>query len=124
MAKKILVIDDEPDICEVVAEYLNTLGYEARYALNGAEGLKLIEKECPRLIFLDIGLPDMDGIEVLKEINRRFSHITVIIMSAHKEDELVKQAVEHGVCDYIVKPIQLEVLAEKFVKGIIGLPED
>jgi len=124
MAKKVLVIDDEPDICEVVVEYLNHLGYEAHFALNGMDGLKLIEKECPRLVFLDIGLPDMSGLEVLKEINQKFSHCTVIIMSAHKEDELVKDAIEHGVCDYIVKPIQLEVLAEKFVKGIIGLPND
>ena len=124
MAKKIVVIDDEPDICEVVVEYLNHLGYDAHFALSGMDGLKLIEKECPRLVFLDIGLPDMSGLEVLKEINQKFAHITVIIMSAHKEDELVKEAIEHGVCDYIVKPIQLEVLAEKFVKGLIGPPED
>ena len=124
MAKKIMVIDDEPDICEVVTEYLAHLGYETNFALNGLDGLKLIEKELPRLVFLDIGLPDINGIEVLKEINQKFPHVTVIIMSAHKEDELVKEAIEHGVCDYIVKPIQLEVLGERFVKDLIGLPDD
>lgn len=124
MAKKIITIDDEPDICKTVADYLNELGYEAFFALTGSEGLRLIEKELPRLVFLDIGLPDIDGIELLHKINERFPNVTVIIMSAHKDDALMQQAIEGGVCDYIVKPINLETLAEKFVRGIIGLPDD
>ncbi len=124
MPKKIVIIDDEPEICKAVTEYLNDVGYSAFYALNGEDGLKVIEKEFPRLILLDIGLPGMDGIQIMREINSRFPHVAVIVLSGHKDNETVAKMIELGACEYITKPINLETLANQFIKDIIGPAND
>jgi len=122
MSKKIVVIDDEPDISKMVTDFLIGAGYAAYYALNGTDGLALIEKEQPDLVLLDIGMPGMDGLEVLREIRKKNSPLQVVILSAYKEVETVKKALELGVSEYITKPINLDTLLTHFVKELIGSP--
>ena len=78
MAKKILMIDDEPEICKMVTEFLFDAGYTTSYALNGPDGLAMIKKDMPSLVFLDIGLPGMDGIEVMRLIHEQFPSLPVV----------------------------------------------
>jgi two-component system alkaline phosphatase synthesis response regulator PhoP len=100
---KILVVDDEPGILNVVTAYLRSEGYDYRTAGDGAEGLKTIHAYQPDLIILDVMLPGMDGIEVLSQL-RRESNAYVIMLTARSEetDKLVGLSV--GADDYLTKP--------------------
>lgn len=120
MLKKVLIIDDEPEISKMVAEFLMSSGYAAYYALNGPGGLDLIEKEAPDLVLLDIGMPGMDGLEVLRELRKKNLHPIVVVLSANKESDTVKRALELGATEYITKPINLDTLLNQFLKDLIG----
>ena len=100
---KILVIDDEPGILNVVTAYLRSEGYDFRTASDGNEGLKTIHSYQPDLIILDVMLPGMDGMEVLSQL-RRESNAYVIMLTARSEetDKLVGLTV--GADDYLTKP--------------------
>jgi two-component system alkaline phosphatase synthesis response regulator PhoP len=100
---KILVVDDEPSILNVVTAYLRAEGYEYKTAGDGSEGLSLVKTFSPDLIILDIMLPGMDGIEVLSQL-RRESNAYVIMLTARSEetDKLVGLSV--GADDYLTKP--------------------
>jgi len=122
LAKRVLIIEDEVEICKMVVDLLIDAGYVASYALTGTIGLESIEKQNPDLVLLDIGLPGMDGLEVLRQIRHRFPKVVVIILSAHKDNETLKAALQLGAQEYITKPINLGTLLEHFVKGHIGKP--
>ena len=106
---KILVIDDEPSILNVVTAYLRSEGYDYRTASDGVEGLKAIHAFQPDLVILDVMLPGMDGIEVLSQL-RRESNAYVIMLTARSEetDKLVGLSV--GADDYLTKPFSLREL--------------
>ncbi len=122
MPKKVLIIDDEPEICKMVVDFLNDAGYSASCAFNGPGGLDKIEKEQPSLVLLDIGMPGMDGVEVMREIHQKYPSLPVIILTGHKDVETVKKMIQYGACEYLTKPINLETLLNQFVKDIVGPP--
>ncbi|HOE69404.1 MAG TPA: response regulator [Candidatus Omnitrophota bacterium] len=122
MVKKIVVIDDEPEISEMVTDCLIEAGYASYFALNGPDGLALIKKEAPALVILDIGLPGMTGLEVLEELRRDSPQTLVLVLSGNKDTETVKKALAAGAAEYITKPINLETLLNQFVKDLIGPP--
>ena len=99
----ILVIEDDKAICSFITTALNGNGYRAIAALTGKEGLSLTASLCPNVILLDLGLPDMDGCEVLKEL-RTWSHTPIIIISARSEEQEKVKALDMGADDYITKP--------------------
>jgi len=110
---KVAVIDDSPDIKEVVSIcfQLRWSTCEIVSADNGEKGLKLIEQEDPDIIILDLGLPDMDGLQVLREI-RQFSQTPVIILTVRDKDVEIAKALEAGADDYITKPFShIELVA-------------
>jgi DNA-binding response OmpR family regulator len=110
---KVVVIDDSPEIIEVVSLcfQLRWSGTALLSAPTGARGLELIEAETPDIVILDIGLPDMEGFEVLREI-RRFSQVPVIMLTVRKEDTDIARGLEMGADDYITKPFShIELVA-------------
>jgi len=110
---KVLVIDDAPDVVEVVRLCFELRWPEATVlsADDGASGLELVEAESPDIIILDIGLPDMDGYEVCREI-RRWSDVPVIMLTVRSEDTDIVKGLELGADDYITKPFShIELLA-------------
>ena len=101
--KKILIIDDEKPISDIIKFNLNKEGYETITAFDGREALKKFEEESPDLIILDLILPELDGLEVAKEV-RKTSHIPIIMLSA-KDSEFDKViGLEIGADDYVTKP--------------------
>ena len=124
MPKRILIIDDEPEICNMVTEFLIDSGYAASYALNGPEGLSLIEKNPPSLVLLDVGLPGMGGVEVMREIHEKLPSLPVIILTGYKDTDTVTKLAEYGAWEYLTKPINLETLLNQVVKDIIGPPHE
>ena len=101
--KKILIIDDEKPISDIIKFNLNKEGYETITAFDGREALKKFEEESPDLIILDLMSPELDGLEVAKEV-RKTSHIPIIMLSA-KDSEFDKViGLEIGADDYVTKP--------------------
>lgn len=110
---KVLIIEDDPGIVEVVSLcfQLRWGGSSLFSAATGAKGLELVEAESPDVVILDIGLPDMDGYQVLREI-RRFSSVPVIMLTVRSEDTNIARGLELGADDYIVKPFShIELIA-------------
>ena len=107
MSKRhILVVDDEPDIRNLVQEILEDEGFEVNVAENGVIARQLIEKTKPDLILLDIWMPDIDGITLLKEWKNTFGHeIPIIMMSGHGNVETAVEATRSGAYDFIEKPL-------------------
>jgi DNA-binding response OmpR family regulator len=121
MAKRILIIDDEPGICLVVSTFLEKKGFTAIAAKSGKEGIGVANHLKPDLILLDINMPEMDGFAVLVKI--RNSEVTAsipVIMLTGRGDEMAKISASALSCeDYISKPFELEELLDK-VEKIIG----
>ena len=110
---KVLVIEDDPGIIEVVSLcfQLRWSGTTVISAANGRDGIELVESESPDVVILDIGLPDMDGYQVLKEI-RRFADVPVLMLTVRGEDTDVAKGLELGADDYITKPFShIELIA-------------
>ena len=107
--KTILLIDDEEKIRQFVRISMQAEGFHCVEAARADEGLVLFAEENPHLIILDLGLPDMDGYEVLRKI-RTFSHVPILVLTArHEESEKVK-LLESGANDYISKPFGIKEL--------------
>ena len=110
---KVLVIEDDPGIVEVVSLcfQLRWSGTTLISASVGGKGVELVETEKPDVVILDIGLPDMDGYQVLREV-RRFSDVPVIMLTVRGEDTNVARGLELGADDYITKPFShIELIA-------------
>ena len=110
---KVLVIEDDPGIIEVVSLcfQLRWSGTSLVEAATGTKGVELVETESPDVVILDIGLPDIDGYQVLREI-RRFSDVPVIMLTVRGEDTSVARGLELGADDYITKPFShIELIA-------------
>jgi response regulator RpfG family c-di-GMP phosphodiesterase len=107
---RILVIDDEPNICRLLQRYLGRLGYEVRTAGNVVDALELLEKDRFDLVLTDLRLPGPSGLDLLVEVRSRSPGTRTILMSAHADVYAAAAAIERGVDQLIVKPFELEDL--------------
>lgn len=105
---KILIIDDEKNICSAIKGILEDEGYACDYSLNYAYGFIKLQENKFDVLFLDIWLPDIDGIEGLKEIKRHFPEIDVIMISGHGTIETAVDTIRYGAYDFLEKPLSLE----------------
>jgi two-component system, OmpR family, KDP operon response regulator KdpE len=111
-ANTILVIDDEPQIRRFVKAGLELYGYSVSEAENGSAGLNAVAHSRPDLIILDLGLPDMDGVEVLTTI-RSWSNVPVLVLSVQVDEEQKVHLLRSGADDYMVKPFGIAELAAR-----------
>ncbi len=107
---KILIVDDEPEICSLLSDFLAKKGFQVIVAISGQEAISLVKKEKPQLVLLDIKMPGMDGILTLKKIKEIDKEIGVIMITAVQDTELANQAINLGAYDYIAKPFNFEYL--------------
>lgn len=111
MAKhKILVIDDEQPTLNMFQLFLKAYGYEMLSAENGSQGLEIFEAESPSIVFTDIKMPGMDGLEVLDRIKGQSSETEVIVITGHGDMDLAVDALNHEATDFINKPIHRSAL--------------
>ena len=107
----ILMIEDEKSICDFISKTLNSHQYKVNAAHNGKDGLTMITSSLPDLVLLDLGLPDMDGLEVIKK-TREWSSLPIIVISARTQEKEKVAALDAGADDYITKPFgTFELLA-------------
>ena len=117
---KILLVDDEPDILEIVGYNLRNEGYQVFTASNGAEGVRVAKKINPHLILLDIMMPEMDGIEACEKIRKinELEHVIISFLTARGEDYSQVAGFDAGADDYITKPVKPKVLVSK-IKSLL-----
>lgn len=99
----VVIIEDEKNICRFIESVLAGESYKTVMASTGTEGLSVIASQCPDIILLDLGLPDMDGIEIIRKV-RQFTHTPIIVISARTQEDEKVSALDCGADDYITKP--------------------
>ena len=104
---KILVVEDDPAFGSLIRTTLDTQEYQYHVARNGAEALMEGISYGPDVVILDLGLPDMDGVDIIKKI-RSWSHVPIIVVSARTEDQDKVDALDAGADDYLTKPFSIE----------------
>ena len=107
--EKILILEDEKSIAHFISTVLNNNGYEALLARSGAEAQSMISSHCPDLIILDLGLPDMDGLDILRHL-RSWSSLPVVVVSARSHEKDKVTALDLGADDYLTKPFGTDEL--------------
>jgi two-component system response regulator (stage 0 sporulation protein F) len=115
---KILVVDDERDICDFVSNFFQERGYTVITAVNGDEALSIVKSERPDLVLLDIKMKGMDGIAALKHIKEFDKNIKVIMVTALGEQDKIDEACRLGACEYITKPLMLDQLEQTVEKNL------
>jgi len=116
--RKILLADDKPHVLELLSVALEKEGYRILAVNNGKEAIARVKKEEPQVVLLDIRMPDMDGVEVLRQIKEINKATSVIMMTAYGAMDTVVEAMKLGAYDYIIKPIDLEKL-KSLIKGVL-----
>ena len=114
----ILIVDDEQDICDVLTMFLKKEGYETDTAKLGRDAVSKFQEKKPSLVFLDIKLPDIDGIEVLKKIKEINAETPVIMITAFRDAERVVSAFRLGAYDCIFKPFDFKYIKTAMLTSI------
>jgi DNA-binding NtrC family response regulator len=119
----ILIVDDELEIREVLKEFLQLKGYAALTAANGVEALTCLKAEKLDLAVVDMWMPGMNGLEILRSIRAIDPSVGVIIMTGLCDAEIARQAIESGAHDYLLKPLDLRRLEDAIRAGLTGAPQ-
>jgi len=118
MSQRILIIDDEEHMRRILCKALEQEGYEADMVGDGPDGLDLLNKREMDLVLLDMKLPTMDGMEVLKNIKELYPALPVIVITAYGSIEMAVAAIKAGAADYITKPFDIDELILQVRKAL------
>ncbi|WP_026698831.1 response regulator [Alkalicoccus chagannorensis] len=113
MGEKLLVVDDQFGIRVLLKEVFEKDGYVTHEAANGWTALEILESEHPDLVLLDMKIPGMDGIEILREMRRRQMQTDVFLMTAYGEMELIKEAKSLGAVEHFSKPFDIDTVRSR-----------
>ena len=119
--EKILVVDDEIEVCKALKEFLSIKGYETFTAQSGKEALAIVAAENPHIVLLDIIMPGMSGIETLEEIKKTAPATGVVMITAVTDQALGNQALEIGADDFITKPVDLDYLETVLMVKLVDI---
>jgi YesN/AraC family two-component response regulator len=121
--EKILIIDDEKPTLSMFKLFLNAYGYEVLTAEDGPSGIELYKKESPKIVFTDVKMPEMDGIEVLSIIKKMKTPSEVIVITGHGDIDLAIKSLDIGATDYINKPINRKALDSALERAVARISE-
>src|SRR5580698_3454894 len=111
MILRLLIVDDDTSLSQHLKSFFERQKYKVEIAEDGLKALSKIQEFRPHLMFLDIGLPGMSGIDVLKEVKQKDPSVRVIMITGQTEDEFMRQARVLGADDYVTKPFTLQYLS-------------
>ncbi len=117
MSEKVLIIDDEPEFTEALAERMKNRGMDVSTSTSAIEGLKSVEDKSFDVVVLDLQMPEMDGIETLKALKKKKPELQVILLTGHATVEKGIEAMKLGAMDLLEKPADLATLTEKIKKA-------
>ena len=118
---RLLVVDDEMEICEFLRSFFEDRDFEVQTALSGEKAIEAVEKFRPQVVLLDIKMGDMDGITALKKIKEKQPRVKVIMVTAIETTERIEEAMRLGADNYITKPLSLEYLENDVREKIANL---
>ena len=110
---KVLIADDEVEFASTIVARLKLRKFAASMANSGKAALAAIEQECPDVLLLDLKMPDLDGLEVLASLKEKYPNLAVIILTGHGSFEAGRKGMELGAFDYIMKPVDINLLMTK-----------
>lgn len=109
---KLLIVDDEQEFAATLLARLKLRNFEVTTVANGRDAIAAVEEEMPDVMVLDLKMPDLDGLEVLAQLRRKYKHLKVIILTGHGSFEAGREGMELGAIDYLMKPVDLNKLIE------------
>jgi len=115
---KLLVADDEQKICRLLESFFSERGFEVLLAHDGKSALSCIRQERPHLVFLDLHMPGLNGLEVLKEARELDDTMKVIVITAVEDEDTIHKAKSLGACDYVIKPFSLDYLKDEVLAKV------
>ncbi len=115
---KLLVADDEQKICQLLQSFFSERGYQVLVAHDGPTALTCIKQERPHLIFLDLRMPGLSGLEILKEAREIDETVKIIVITSIEDDGVIKKARDLGAVDYVIKPFSLDYLKEEVLTKV------
>ncbi len=118
---RVLIVDDEEELVTTIAERLQIRGMQAQTATDGETALKMIEANPPQVVVLDVMMPGIGGIEILKRMNAQNLKIPVILLTGYGSSEQGKEGMELGAFDYLMKPCDLNMLIGKIQEAVKSL---
>ena len=121
MSEKVLIVDDQYGIRILLNEVLQKEGYDTYQAANGLQALEVVQENVPDIILLDMKIPGMDGIEILKRVKALYPDMKVIIMTAYGELDMIQEAMDLGAITHFAKPFDIVDIREA-VKKYLALP--
>ena len=119
---RILVVDDEPQVGEVLRDLLMEFGYVVEVAVRGTEALQIVPVFQPDAVLLDLQMPEMSGAEVLNHLRRDYPLLPVIMVTGNPDADVARDMLTRGAFDYIRKPFTFEVLARVVAAAVVVLP--
>ncbi|MCH7500715.1 MAG: sigma-54-dependent Fis family transcriptional regulator, partial [Nitrospinae bacterium] len=122
-SKKILIVDDEPEMRIAITEALKREGHQTEAAENGADALLRLEGEAFDLVISDVKMPKMSGQDLLREIKEQWPHTRVIMMTAYGTIDNAVESMKQGAFDYLLKPFSIEILAGTVNRAFLSEPE-
>ena len=121
MAKKLLVVDDEEEICDFLKSFFEERGFDVSTATSGEEAVKAVDQAEPHVVLLDVQMPGMNGLAALKKIKEGHPAVKVIMVTALETRERIEEALRGGADNYITKPLSLEYLERDVQEKIAHL---
>jgi two-component system response regulator (stage 0 sporulation protein F) len=115
---RILIVDDEQSVREVLSEYFTEQGYSVESAGGGEEALALVERGTPDLVLLDVRMPGIDGVETLRRIRKIAPDVSVIMVTANEDVGLARETLKLGALDYVAKPFDFVYLERAIMAGL------
>jgi DNA-binding NtrC family response regulator len=107
---KVLMVDDEEDFVKTLAERMKMRDLDSDVALNGEEALQVVEGEVPDVMVLDLKMPGIDGMEVLRRVRKSYPEVQVVVLTGHGSEKDREEAVRLGAFAYLQKPVEIETL--------------
>jgi DNA-binding response OmpR family regulator len=114
---KILLVDDEKEFVETLSERIRMREHDSDVALNGEQALKKMDDDLPDVVVLDLKMPGMDGMEVLRRIRKAYPKVQVIMLTGHGSEKDEEEARKLGAFEYLQKPVEIETLMKKVKKA-------
>ena len=115
---RILIVDDEQSVREVLSEYFTEQGYSVENAGGGEEALALVQRSTPDLVLLDVRMPGIDGVETLRRIREIAPDVSVIMVTANEDVALARETLKLGALDYVAKPFDFVYLERAIMAGL------
>lgn len=115
---KLLVVDDEQEFAEALAERLSLHNMEPQVITKGSTTLKVVKHGVPDVMILDLMMPDINGLEVLEKVKAHYPQVQVIVLTGYGSEESLAQARQLGAFDYLTKPVDFEVLVDSINRSV------